>query len=261
VIWGWIPMDLNPPMPRTVHALPRSPNSSPMGGSRPTHSRLTQVRDEDEISVAASEGDLLASAGQAQDEADVSIGLQSVSSSYCMKKDGEHCLKLLVEAGAKINMPEQKSGYTALHLAVRDNLLKVACNLITELKADVNGCTYGGNSPLHLAASQGSPHFCSMLIAAEHKEILQPYQQRRGERRKEKRGGVWTGSPAFIWEPPAHWHSHRVCARALETKDQEPAPRRCAFPPGREEGTVLLQLLRSKNKHLQFDSPGVSSTR
>ncbi|KAA0717893.1 NF-kappa-B p100 subunit DNA-binding factor KBF2 [Triplophysa tibetana] len=83
-----------------------------------------------------------------------------------VKKDGEHCLKLLVEAGAKINMPEQKSGYTALHLAVRDNLLKVACNLITELKADVNACTYGGNSPLHLAASQGSPHLCSMLIAA-----------------------------------------------------------------------------------------------
>lgn len=33
-----------------------------------------------------------------------------------------------------INMPEQKSGCTALHLAVRDNLLKLACNLITEVK-------------------------------------------------------------------------------------------------------------------------------
>uniref|UniRef100_A0A671TDZ4 Nuclear factor NF-kappa-B p100 subunit-like n=1 Tax=Sinocyclocheilus anshuiensis TaxID=1608454 RepID=A0A671TDZ4_9TELE len=83
-----------------------------------------------------------------------------------VKKDGEHCLQLLVEAGAKINMPEQKSGCTALHLAVRDNLLKLACYLITELKADVNMCTYGGNSPLHFAASQGSPPLCSMLIAA-----------------------------------------------------------------------------------------------
>uniref|UniRef100_A0A673GJN5 Nuclear factor NF-kappa-B p100 subunit-like n=1 Tax=Sinocyclocheilus rhinocerous TaxID=307959 RepID=A0A673GJN5_9TELE len=82
-----------------------------------------------------------------------------------VKKDGEHCLRLLVEAGAKINMPEQKSGCTALHLAVRDNLLKLACYLITELKADVNTCTYGGNSPLHFAASQGSPPLCSMLIA------------------------------------------------------------------------------------------------
>uniref|UniRef100_A0A671QYX2 Nuclear factor NF-kappa-B p100 subunit-like n=1 Tax=Sinocyclocheilus anshuiensis TaxID=1608454 RepID=A0A671QYX2_9TELE len=83
-----------------------------------------------------------------------------------VKKDGEHCLRLLVEAGARINMPEQKSGCTALHLAVRDNLLKLACYLITKLKADVNACTYGGNSPLHFAASQGSPPLCSMLIAA-----------------------------------------------------------------------------------------------
>ncbi|XP_059422514.1 nuclear factor NF-kappa-B p100 subunit-like isoform X2 [Carassius carassius] len=83
-----------------------------------------------------------------------------------VKKDGEHCLRLLVGAGAKINMPEQKSGCTALHLAVRDNSLKLACYLITELQADVNACTYGGNSPLHLAASQGSPPLCSMLIAA-----------------------------------------------------------------------------------------------
>uniref|UniRef100_A0A8C1PQ82 Nuclear factor of kappa light polypeptide gene enhancer in B-cells 2 (p49/p100) n=1 Tax=Cyprinus carpio TaxID=7962 RepID=A0A8C1PQ82_CYPCA len=84
-----------------------------------------------------------------------------------VKKYGERCLQLLVEAGAKISMPEQKSGCTPLHLAVRDNLLKLACYLITELKADVNACTYGGNSPLHFAASQGSPSLCSMLIAAE----------------------------------------------------------------------------------------------
>uniref|UniRef100_A0A8C1YYR7 Nuclear factor of kappa light polypeptide gene enhancer in B-cells 2 (p49/p100) n=1 Tax=Cyprinus carpio TaxID=7962 RepID=A0A8C1YYR7_CYPCA len=83
-----------------------------------------------------------------------------------VKKYGERCLQLLVEAGAKISMPEQKSGCTPLHLAVRDNLLKLACYLITELKADVNACTYGGNSPLHFAASQGSPSLCSMLIAA-----------------------------------------------------------------------------------------------
>uniref|UniRef100_A0A8C1BA48 Nuclear factor of kappa light polypeptide gene enhancer in B-cells 2 (p49/p100) n=1 Tax=Cyprinus carpio carpio TaxID=630221 RepID=A0A8C1BA48_CYPCA len=92
--------------------------------------------------------------------------LQHTVFHLAVKKDGEHCLQLLEEAGAKINMPEQKSGCTALHLAVRDNLLKLACYLITELKADVNACTYGGNSPLHFAASQGSPHLCSMLIAA-----------------------------------------------------------------------------------------------
>uniref|UniRef100_A0A8C1UPS8 Nuclear factor of kappa light polypeptide gene enhancer in B-cells 2 (p49/p100) n=1 Tax=Cyprinus carpio TaxID=7962 RepID=A0A8C1UPS8_CYPCA len=89
-----------------------------------------------------------------------------------VKKYGERCLQLLVEAGAKISMPEQKSGCTPLHLAVRDNLLKLACYLITELKADVNACTYGGNSPLHFAASQGSPSLCSMLIAAALRKVM-----------------------------------------------------------------------------------------
>lgn len=83
-----------------------------------------------------------------------------------VRRDGERCLRLLVEGGAKINAPEQKSGHTALHLAVRENLFKVACTLITELKADVNACTFGGNTALHLAASLGSPTLCSMLIAA-----------------------------------------------------------------------------------------------
>uniref|UniRef100_A0AAX7U404 RHD domain-containing protein n=1 Tax=Astatotilapia calliptera TaxID=8154 RepID=A0AAX7U404_ASTCA len=83
-----------------------------------------------------------------------------------VRRDGERCLRLLVEGGAKINEPEQKSGNTALHLAVRENLFKVACLLITELRADVNACTFGGNTPLHLAASLSSPTFCSMLIAA-----------------------------------------------------------------------------------------------
>uniref|UniRef100_H3D759 Nuclear factor of kappa light polypeptide gene enhancer in B-cells 2 (p49/p100) n=1 Tax=Tetraodon nigroviridis TaxID=99883 RepID=H3D759_TETNG len=83
-----------------------------------------------------------------------------------VRRDGERCLRLLVEGGAKINAPEQKSGHTALHQAVKENLFKVACTLITELKADVNACTFGGNTPLHLAASQGSPTLCSMLVAA-----------------------------------------------------------------------------------------------
>ncbi|XP_066534793.1 nuclear factor NF-kappa-B p100 subunit isoform X2 [Hoplias malabaricus] len=83
-----------------------------------------------------------------------------------VRKGGERCLRVLVEAGAKINMPEQKSGCTPLHLAVKENLFKVACTLITELKADVNTRTFGGNSPLHLAASLGSPPLCSVLIAA-----------------------------------------------------------------------------------------------
>uniref|UniRef100_A0AAY4BZ81 RHD domain-containing protein n=1 Tax=Denticeps clupeoides TaxID=299321 RepID=A0AAY4BZ81_9TELE len=75
-----------------------------------------------------------------------------------VRKGGERCLRLLVEGGAKINAQEHKSGFTSLHLAVRDNQFK--------LKADINLCNFGGNTPLHLAASQGSPPLCSMLIAA-----------------------------------------------------------------------------------------------
>ena len=37
---------------------------------------------------------------------------------------------------------------------------------VLQLKADVNMPTFGGNTPLHLAASLGSPTLCSMLIAA-----------------------------------------------------------------------------------------------
>ncbi|KAJ8248469.1 hypothetical protein GJAV_G00242350 [Gymnothorax javanicus] len=90
-----------------------------------------------------------------------------------VRKGGEHCLRVLVEGGAKIDAAELKSGCTALHSAVRENLFKVACLLITELKADVNACTFAGNTPLHLAASQGSPTLCSMLVAAGAKKHLE----------------------------------------------------------------------------------------
>uniref|UniRef100_A0A6Q2XN52 RHD domain-containing protein n=1 Tax=Esox lucius TaxID=8010 RepID=A0A6Q2XN52_ESOLU len=91
-----------------------------------------------------------------------------------VRKGGERCLRLLVEGGAKINAPEQKSGCSALHLAVKENLFKV-------LKADVNMVTFGGNTPLHLAASQGSPPLCSMLIAAGL-EINEPPNTSAAER-------------------------------------------------------------------------------
>uniref|UniRef100_A0A4W5NZD5 Nuclear factor of kappa light polypeptide gene enhancer in B-cells 2 (p49/p100) n=1 Tax=Hucho hucho TaxID=62062 RepID=A0A4W5NZD5_9TELE len=50
-----------------------------------------------------------------------------------VRKGGERCLRLLVGSGAKINDPERGSGCSALHLAVKENLLKVACTLITEV--------------------------------------------------------------------------------------------------------------------------------
>ncbi|MBN3321908.1 NFKB2 factor, partial [Atractosteus spatula] len=83
-----------------------------------------------------------------------------------VRRGGDRCLRMLVEAGANVNVAERKSGCTALHLAVQQDLLRIACTLVTELKAEVNLSTFGGNTPLHLAASQGSPVLCSMLIAA-----------------------------------------------------------------------------------------------
>ncbi|XP_061545546.1 nuclear factor NF-kappa-B p100 subunit isoform X2 [Phycodurus eques] len=94
-----------------------------------------------------------------------------------VRRDGHRCLRLLVASGAKVNAPELKGGHTALHMAVRQNLLKVACTLVTELKADVNARTFGGNTPLHLAAAADAHTLCSVLLAAgadKHMENDEP---------------------------------------------------------------------------------------
>ncbi|XP_061693521.1 nuclear factor NF-kappa-B p100 subunit isoform X10 [Syngnathoides biaculeatus] len=90
-----------------------------------------------------------------------------------VRRDGHRCLRLLVESGAKVNARELKAGHTALHMAVRRNLLKVACTLVTELKADVNARTFGGNTPLHLAAAAHAHTLCSVLLAAGADKYLE----------------------------------------------------------------------------------------
>lgn len=67
----------------------------------------------------------------------MSAGLQPLH--LAVRRDGERCLRLLVEGGAKINAAELKSGNTPLHLAVRENLFKVACTLITEVSSRQEG--------------------------------------------------------------------------------------------------------------------------
>uniref|UniRef100_A0A673BV06 RHD domain-containing protein n=1 Tax=Sphaeramia orbicularis TaxID=375764 RepID=A0A673BV06_9TELE len=59
--------------------------------------------------------------------------------------------------------------HTSTHLDMDETtaiLTGLSLCLCLQLKADVNACTYGGNTPLHLAASLGSPTLCSMLVAA-----------------------------------------------------------------------------------------------
>lgn len=53
-----------------------------------------------------------------------------------VRRDGHRCLRLLVESGAKVNAPELKGGHAALHMAINQNLLKVACTLVTEVSVD-----------------------------------------------------------------------------------------------------------------------------
>uniref|UniRef100_A0A667ZHT7 Nuclear factor of kappa light polypeptide gene enhancer in B-cells 2 (p49/p100) n=1 Tax=Myripristis murdjan TaxID=586833 RepID=A0A667ZHT7_9TELE len=73
-----------------------------------------------------------------------------------VRRGGERCLRLLVEGGAKINAPEQKSGSSALHLAVRENLFKVACFLITEVHTHTHTHTHTGSESTEAVCLSGA---------------------------------------------------------------------------------------------------------
>ncbi|KAM8924062.1 nuclear factor NF-kappa-B p100 subunit [Pelodytes ibericus] len=85
---------------------------------------------------------------------------------WAVKVKNERCLELLVRSGADVNVAERKSGRTPLHIAVEMDNLNMATFLVKKLNADVNPRTFGGNTPLHLAASLGSPVLTRMLINA-----------------------------------------------------------------------------------------------
>uniref|UniRef100_A0A8C5R8E9 Nuclear factor kappa B subunit 2 n=1 Tax=Leptobrachium leishanense TaxID=445787 RepID=A0A8C5R8E9_9ANUR len=85
---------------------------------------------------------------------------------WAVKGKNEKCLQLLVKHGANVNVMERKSGRSPLHVAVEMDNLNMATFLVKKLNADVNARTYGGNTPLHLAASLGSPVLTKMLISA-----------------------------------------------------------------------------------------------
>uniref|UniRef100_A0A8C0BPL6 Nuclear factor NF-kappa-B p105 subunit n=1 Tax=Buteo japonicus TaxID=224669 RepID=A0A8C0BPL6_9AVES len=87
------------------------------------------------------------------------------------------CLKQLIAAGVNVNAQEQKSGRTALHLAVeQENIPLVGC-LLLEGDADVDSTTYDGTTPLHIAAGRGSTKLAAVLKAAganPHVENFEP---------------------------------------------------------------------------------------
>ncbi|XP_072559976.1 nuclear factor NF-kappa-B p100 subunit-like [Paramormyrops kingsleyae] len=182
-----------------------------------------------------------------------------------VRKGAERCLRALVEAGAWINTAELKGGCTALHLAVTENLFRMAFMLITELKADVNAITFAGNTPLHLAASLGSPTLCSMLLAAgaqknaendeplfglssdeEHGEAEERVNE--GEEGNGRQAGIPRKRPA-----PGHTPFHLAkCQKVRELLDCRKSPmasRHAVSPPktptddvSHLDGEVLQQL-------------------
>ncbi|XP_010082510.1 PREDICTED: nuclear factor NF-kappa-B p105 subunit-like, partial [Pterocles gutturalis] len=87
------------------------------------------------------------------------------------------CLKQLIAAGVNVNAQEQKSGRTALHLAVEHENVPLAGCLLLEGDADVDSTTYDGTTPLHIAAGRGSTKLAAVLKAAganPHIENFEP---------------------------------------------------------------------------------------
>ncbi|KAM6361415.1 nuclear factor NF-kappa-B p105 subunit isoform 6-T8 [Alca torda] len=87
------------------------------------------------------------------------------------------CLKQLIAAGVNVNAQEQKSGRTALHLAVEHENIPLAGCLLLEGDADVDSTTYDGTTPLHIAAGRGSTKLAAVLKAAganPHVENFEP---------------------------------------------------------------------------------------
>ncbi|NWT52190.1 NFKB1 factor, partial [Erythrocercus mccallii] len=87
------------------------------------------------------------------------------------------CLKQLIAARVNVNAQEQKSGRTALHLAVEQENIPLAGCLLLEGDADVDSTTYDGTTPLHIAAGRGSAKLAAVLKAAganPHIENFEP---------------------------------------------------------------------------------------
>uniref|UniRef100_A0A4W3I0T6 Nuclear factor NF-kappa-B p100 subunit-like n=1 Tax=Callorhinchus milii TaxID=7868 RepID=A0A4W3I0T6_CALMI len=83
-----------------------------------------------------------------------------------VKARSQQLVELLVNKGADSNQADQKSGRTALHLAVEMNCLGLAGYFLAEAGAEVDLATFEGNTALHLAAGSGSPALTAMLLAA-----------------------------------------------------------------------------------------------
>ncbi|XP_058522971.1 nuclear factor NF-kappa-B p105 subunit isoform X1 [Ochotona princeps] len=86
------------------------------------------------------------------------------------------CLLQLVAAGADVNAQEQKSGRTALHLAVEHDNISLAGCLLLEGDAHVDSTTFDGTTPLHIAAGRGSTKLAALLKAAGADPLVENFE-------------------------------------------------------------------------------------
>lgn len=73
-------------------------------------------------------------------------------------------LKLLIEYGADVNLMTTLKQYTALHLAVQNNMNEVIDVLLNSKKCDLNKQDCCGNSSLHYACLMGDVSIISSLL-------------------------------------------------------------------------------------------------
>ncbi|KAH9508414.1 Nuclear factor NF-kappa-B p105 subunit [Bulinus truncatus] len=75
-------------------------------------------------------------------------------------------LKVLVFAQAQVDLPDGKSGKTALHHSVDNDDLPVASYLLLEAHADVNARCFDGNTALHIACARQLVGMVALLMTA-----------------------------------------------------------------------------------------------
>ena len=74
-------------------------------------------------------------------------------------------MELLLKKGAKVNARDRRSGRSVLHHAVESGNLEMVEFLLKQRKIDINCVTYGGSTPVVLAAGRGYTHIVEYLIA------------------------------------------------------------------------------------------------
>lgn len=73
-------------------------------------------------------------------------------------------VKMLIEYGADVSLMTSSKNYTALHLAVQNNMNEIVVLLLNSEKCDPNKQDYCGNSALHYACSMGNADVISILL-------------------------------------------------------------------------------------------------